>query len=133
MKVFSFFKGKSIFNKSKPFNPGSIFGQTWGKKKETDKFLVEEEEVQEDRNGNVSVKDATSWNAETHPSGAGPSFLVKDIKYDNATKKLSVTYRDGFTAVYDNIDRGDAWLFTTSDSKGRWAHEHLWNLPYRRG
>jgi hypothetical protein len=97
------------------------------------KQAIEDEEVEEDSKGNVHVSNATSWDNQTHPKGAGPSNLVDDIDYNNDTKDLTVKYRDGFVAVYHNIDRGDVWTFSTAASKGRWALENLWDLPYDRG
>ena len=94
---------------------------------------VEADEVVEDSKGNIEVKNATSWDSETHPNGAGPSKLVDDIDYNRDTQDLTVKYRNGFTAVYHNIEPGEAWQFSTSESKGRWAHDNLWNLPYDRG
>lgn len=80
----------------------------------------------------LDVKDAHSWNPETHPNGEGSSFLVSDIHYDPATAKLTVKYRDGFTAEYDGITTEQAKDFVTSSSKGRWAHKNLWPRPYRK-
>ena len=127
-----------------PANPFSMFASKkkqkpyYGKalpaeKIEKGKQLIEEYEVKEDDKGNINVDNATSWDSATHPNGAGPSKLVDDIKYDNDTKDLTVTYRDGFKAVYHNMERGDVFTFATAGSKGRWAHEHLWGLPYDRG
>lgn len=81
----------------------------------------------------IDIKDAHSWNPETHPNGQGSSYLVNDIHYDPGTSKLTVTYRDGFTAVYDGISAEQARDFATSDSKGRWAHRNLWPRSYTRG
>ena len=78
----------------------------------------------------VYVANVQSWNAETHPEGRGDSYLVQDIDYNNG--KLDVTYRDGFTAEYDNISPQDAKDFAQTDSKGRWALKHLWDLPYKK-
>lgn len=79
----------------------------------------------------ASVSNAQSWNTETHPEGMGPSHLVQDIDYDNISRKMDVTYRDGFTAEYDGIDSSQAKSFIQADSKGRWALKNLWNLPYK--
>ena len=78
----------------------------------------------------VYVANAQSWNQETHPEGRGDSYLVQDIDYNNG--KLDVTYRDGFTAEYDNISPQDAKEFAQADSKGRWALKHLWDSPYKK-
>ena len=77
----------------------------------------------------VSVYNAQSWNPETHPEGRGDSYVVQDITYDDG--KLDVTYRDGFKAQYDGITPQEARDFAQADSKGRWAHAHLWDLPYK--
>lgn len=84
----------------------------------------------EQRGNRVSVYNAQSWNPETHPQGRGDSYLVQDFDYDN-DGTLQVTYRDGFTAEYKNIDPQDAKEFARADSKGRWARKHLWDLPYK--
>ena len=81
----------------------------------------------------VSVSDAQSWNPETHPNGRGSSFLVDSFDYDGEKNELTVTYRNGFTAVYNGISSKEATEFAQADSKGRWAQRHLWNRPYRRG
>lgn len=121
-----------------PTNTFSLFSrktkQSYGKPDKTStKQAIEADEVVEDKDGNIKVENATSWDPQTHPRGAGPSYLVDDIDYNNATQDLTVKYRDGFTAIYHNVSRGDAWTFTTAGSKGRWAHTHLWNKPYDRG
>lgn len=83
------------------------------------------------KGGNLDIRDAQSWNKETHPEGPGPSKLVKDIKYEN-DGDMTVTYRDNFTARYkrDYIDEQQAKSFAKADSKGRWALKNLWPLPY---
>lgn len=81
---------------------------------------------------NVSVQNAQSWNAETHPNGIGDSQLVNNIDYDANTKNLQVEYRDGFTAEYGNISPAEAKEFSQADSKGRWALSNLWDLPYKK-
>lgn len=81
---------------------------------------------------NVSVQNAQSWNAETHPEGRGDSQLVNNIDYDANTKNLEVEYRDGFKAQYGNISPAEAKEFSQADSKGRWALKHLWSLPYKK-
>lgn len=78
----------------------------------------------------ISVRDAQSWNKETHPDGKGSSFLVNNIDYDPSTEDLTVQYRNGFTAKYDDVSASEAKDFTTSDSKGRWALANLWNRSY---
>ena len=83
---------------------------------------------QQNNAGPLFVQNAISWNKETHPNGAGPSYLVEDINWENGG--LDVKYRDGFTAHYDNVSEADAKDFLRTDSKGRWAHAHLWNKPY---
>ena len=115
-------------NKQKPYYGKALEGST--NKVTSLKQAVEADEVVEDSKGNIEVQNATSWDKDTHPNGAGPSKLVNDIDYNRDTKDLTVKYRDGFVAVYHNIEPGDAWTFATSASKGRWAHEHLWDQPY---
>lgn len=78
----------------------------------------------------LNIRDAHSWNKETHPEGEGSSYLVNNIDYDPSTKDLTVQYRDGFTAKYSDIPLETAKDFVTSSSKGRFAHQHLFNLPY---
>lgn len=78
----------------------------------------------------LSIRDAHSWNKETHPDGEGSSYLVNNIDYDPSTEDLTVQYRDGFTAKYDDISLSEAKDFITSDSKGRWAHANLFNRSY---
>lgn len=121
-----------------PTNTFSLFGrktkQSYGKPDRTStKQAIEADEVVEDKDGNIKVENATSWDSATHPMGAGPSHLVDDIDYNNSTQDLTVKYRDGFTAVYHNMSRGDVYTFMTASSKGRWALNHLWNKPYDRG
>ena len=83
---------------------------------------------------NVNVKDAQSWNPETNKryrnGHSGSSALVKDIKYDDKNNQLIVTYRDGFTAIYDGINADMVGEFISSDSKGRWALNNLWGRAY---
>lgn len=86
---------------------------------------------QPQRGGDVAFYNAQSWNPETHPKGRGDSYLVQDVSYDAKSGKMDVTYRDGFTAEYDNIQPQQAQEFARADSKGRWALKHLWKLPYR--
>ena len=120
----------SLFSrKTKPYYGKSLPAA----KTETTKQLIEAYEVEEDNKGNIHVDNATSWATTTHPDGAGPSKLVDDIDYNRDTKDLTVKYRNGFTAVYHNIEPGEAWTFASSASKGQWAHNHLWNKPYDRG
>lgn len=71
-----------------------------------------------------------SWAPDIHPNGIEPSSLVAVIDYDGNNKELEVTYRDGFTAEYENISPDKVQEFAKSDSKGRWALKNLWNLPY---
>lgn len=78
----------------------------------------------------ISNQNAQSWNTETHPDGRGPSYLVETIDYDEESGYLDVGYRDGFKARYKNIDPGLAKQFNAADSKGRFAQQHLFNLPY---
>lgn len=123
---FSIFSGKG---KQKPYYGKSLPAAKMDKGKQ----LIEEYEVEEDDKGNIHVDNATSWDSITHPDGTGPSKLVDDIDYNRATQDLTVKYRNGFTAVYHNIEPGEAWTFATSSSKGQWAHNNLWHLPYDKG
>lgn len=77
-----------------------------------------------------SNSNAQSWNPETHPEGRGPSHLVETIDYDGGTGYLDVGYRDGFKARYKNIDPDLVKQFNSADSKGRFAQQYLFNLPY---
>lgn len=74
-------------------------------------------------------KDVVSWEKETGHDKAEASFLVKDIDYENG--ELIVTYQDGFRAKYDGITPEQVADFVKAPSKGRWAHQHLWKLPYQ--
>ena len=78
----------------------------------------------------IYVSNAQSWAPDLHPNGRENSQLVQDIDYRDG--KLDVTYRDGFTAEYDNISPDLVKEFVQSDSKGRWAQKHLWDLPYKK-
>ena len=80
----------------------------------------------------ISNQNAQSWNTETHPDGRGPSYLVATIDYDAESGNLDVEYRDGFKARYKNIDPDLAKAFNEADSKGRFAKQHLFNLPYEK-
>lgn len=82
--------------------------------------------------GDLDIRDAQSWNRETHPDGPGPSQLVKRIDYDKDGEKLTVTYRDDFKAQYDINDDKMVMGFARADSKGRWALKNLWPLPYEQ-
>lgn len=78
----------------------------------------------------IYVSNAQSWDPSTHPDGRGDSQLVQDIDY-NKDDGLTVTYRDGFTANYDNISPDEAKQFAQASSKGKWALSHLWGKPYK--
>jgi len=78
----------------------------------------------------ISNQNAQSWNPETHPDGRGSSQLVETIDYDSETGNLDVTYRDGFSARYKNIDPDSAKAFNSADSKGRWAKKYLFDKDY---
>ena len=80
--------------------------------------------------GDLDIRDAQSWNRETHPNGPGPSQLVKRIDYDKDDGNLTVTYRDGFRARYEMDNDRKIMGFAKADSKGRWALKNLWPLPY---
>lgn len=120
--IFSFFKKKSIFDK--PSYKMDPTANTWEAKRMRD--AMTDARI-------LEIKDAHSWNRETHPEGEGSSYLVDDIHYDPATHKLTVKYRDGFVAIYDDIPLQLAKDFITSSSKGRFAHKFLWNRPYKAG
>lgn len=77
-----------------------------------------------------SNQNAQSWNHETHPEGMGPSHLVETIDYDEESRNLDVGYRDGFKARYKNIAPDLVKQFNSADSKGRFAQQNLFNLPY---
>lgn len=82
------------------------------------------------------ILNAQSWNPTTgrgKASGSkGPSTWVQDIHYNNKNGEgqLDVTFRDGFTARYNNIGPGTAKDFANSSSKGRWVHQNLKGKPY---
>lgn len=82
--------------------------------------------------GDLDIRDAQSWNRETHPRGPGPSQLVKRIDYDKDEGSLTVTFRDQFKARYDIDDDKKIMSFAKADSKGRWALKNLWPLPYEK-
>lgn len=77
-----------------------------------------------------SNQNAQSWNPETHPDGRGDSYLVETIDYDEKTGYLDVQYRDGFKARYRDIDPELVKQFNSADSKGRFAKQYLFDLPY---
>lgn len=120
--IFSFFKKKSIFDK--PSYKMDPTANTWEAKRMRD--AMTDARI-------LEIKDAHSWLPATHPEGEGSSYLVDDIHYDPATHKLTVKYRDGFVAIYDDITLAQAKDFITAPSKGRWAHANLWNRKYKRG
>lgn len=82
--------------------------------------------------GDLDIRDAQSWNRQTHPKGPGPSQLVKRIDYDKDEGSLTVTYRDKFKARYEIDDDATVMSFAKADSKGRWALANLWPLPYEK-
>lgn len=90
---------------------------------------VKNPQVKGDMSKGVDIMNAQSWNAETHPKGRGPSYLVDGISYDG-NGKLDVTYRDGAVCEYDDIPPEKVKEFVNSDSKGRWVHANLWSKPY---
>lgn len=71
-----------------------------------------------------------SWAADIHPNGAEPSSLVSSIDYDGESKTLTVAYRDGFVAHYEDIEPKMVEEFSKADSKGRWALKNLWDREY---
>lgn len=60
------------------------------------------------------------------------STLVKSIVYKEDKQTLYVEYQSGARLAYDHITADEAKAFMNADSKGKWAHEHLFNKPYRR-
>lgn len=86
---------------------------------------------------NLNIRNAQSDNPETNRKyrhgQPGNSALVKDIHYNDKNNTLKVKYRNGYTAIYDNMTAADAAEFAKADSKGRWALKNLWNLKYRKG
>lgn len=80
----------------------------------------------------VYVANAISWAADLHPNGHENSAYVKVIDYPgDASGTLRVTFRDGTTVEYTNVDYETAKAFMESDSKGRFVHNHLRNLKYK--
>lgn len=76
------------------------------------------------------VGNAKSWAPDIH-KGVEDSTLVKSVDYDERYKTLTVVYRDGFKATYDDIEPEMAKEFIEDESKGRWALANLWSRKYR--
>ena len=76
------------------------------------------------------VGNAKSWAPDIH-KGIEDSTLVKSVDYDERYKTLTVVYRDGFKATYDDIEPEMASEFIEDESKGRWALANLWGRKYR--
>lgn len=76
------------------------------------------------------VGNAKSWAPDIH-KGIEDSTLVKSVDYDERYKTLTVVYRDGFKATYDDIEPEMAKEFIEDESKGRWALANLWGRKYR--
>lgn len=86
---------------------------------------------------NLTIRNAQSDNPETNlkyrKGMPGNSALVKDVFYNDKNNTLKVKYRNGFTAIYENMTDTDAASFAKADSKGRWALKNLWNMKYKKG
>ena len=98
-----------------------------------DDEVVQVGTISDDKNAPHRFYDgnAKSWAPDIHPNGTEPSTLVKSIDYNGVDETLTVVYRDGFKATYDNIDPKLAEDFSKADSKGRWALANLWGRKYR--
>ena len=94
--------------------------------------IVQVGNITDDKNAPHRFYDgnAKSWAPDIHPNGMEDSTLVKSIDYNGVDETLTVTFRDGFTAHYDNIDPKLAEDFSKADSKGRWALANLWGRAY---
>lgn len=88
-------------------------------KKESAKETVKEPEQAQKKE---LSKDALTWSDDT-------SSRVKEISFDNGM--LYVTFRDGTTVEYDNIELSLAKAFIESDSKGRFVNAHLKGISYK--
>ena len=82
--------------------------------------LKSKEETRLMLRGNAKLSVDGRWNV-----GAGSDIRV----FENG--ELIVTYQDGFRAKYDGITPEQVADFVKAPSKGRWAHQHLWKLPYQ--
>lgn len=74
-----------------------------------------------------------SWDPVLHPNGREGSSYVAEYSYDGDKKELSVTYTNGFTAIYPDIEKSLVEEFNRAPSKGRFAVQRLHPLPYREG
>lgn len=89
-------------------------------------------QVEEKTSPSVYVANAISWAADLHPNGREPSSHVKTIDFPgDEDGTLLVTFRDGTTVEYKNIDYALAKAFVESDSKGRFVNRRLAGLKYR--
>ena len=79
----------------------------------------------------ISNQNPQSWAPDLHPNGREHSSYINSIDYDGNTKKMQVSFTNGFSAEYDGIDEDDAKAFNQADSKGRFFNNHFKNLPYR--
>lgn len=99
-------------------------------KKQQIKEEVKEEPVNKVGDTIFYVGNAKSWAPDIHPKGIEDSTWVKSIDYDESTKVLTVTFRDGFTAHYPNITKDEATAFVEDESKGRYVWKVLYNRKY---
>ena len=79
----------------------------------------------------ISNQSPQSWAPDLHPNGREHSSYIDSIDYDGETKKMRVSFTNGFTAEYDNISENDAKAFNAADSKGRFFNNHFNDLSYK--
>lgn len=78
----------------------------------------------------ISNQNPQSWAPDIHPNGREHSSYINSIDYDGDTKKMQVSFTNGFAAEYDAIDEDEAKAFNEADSKGRFFNEHFANRSY---
>lgn len=79
----------------------------------------------------ISNQSPQSWAPDLHPNGMEHSSYIDSIDYDGDSKKMQVSFTNGFSAEYDNISEDDAKSFNSADSKGRFFNNHFKNMPYK--
>lgn len=78
----------------------------------------------------ISNQNPQSWAPDLHPNGREHSSYINSIDYDGDTKKMQVSFTNGFAAEYDAIDEDEAKAFNEAESKGRFFNEHFANRSY---
>lgn len=78
----------------------------------------------------ISNQSPQSWAPDLHPNGMEHSSYIDSIDYDGNSKKMQVSFTNGFSAEYNNISENDAKSFNSASSKGRFFNNHFKNMPY---